>query len=241
MDREITYKIIRSRRKTVSVIVERDGSLIVRAPLRYPEKSVEEFVFKKREWILRTVERVKKSNAENMFSLENGAKIELLGKEYTIRLTEEKRAFLTENEIVLPANLEKQAFEKLTYKLLRAYIVPRTEEIAAKNGLRFNGISVTSARTRWGSCGAGDTLNFSRALVFMPSSVVDYVICHELCHTLEKNHSARFYARVKSICPDYKTAEQVLKARAAVMNYLYSHIFSISENCSILYFPETEK
>ena len=200
MDNEITYKIIRSRRRTVSVIVERDGSLVVRAPLRYPEKSVEEFVFKKREWILRTVERVKKSNAENMFSLENGAKIELLGKAYTVRLTE--------------------AFEKLTYKLLRAYIVPRTEEIAAQNGLKFNGISITSARTRWGSCGAGDTLNFSRALVFMPLSVVDYVICHELCHTREKNHSARFYARVKSIYPDYKTAEQVLKARAALMNYL---------------------
>lgn len=220
MDNEISYKIIRSRRRTVSVIVERDGSLVVRAPLRYPEKSVEEFVFKKREWILRTVERVKRSNAENMFSLENGAKIELLGKAYTVRLTEEKRAFLTENEIVLPSNEEKQAFEKLTYKLLRAYIVPRTEEIAAKNGLKFNGISITSARTRWGSCGAGDTLNFSRALVFMPLSVVDYVICHELCHTREKNHSARFYARVKSIYPDYKTAEQVLKARAALMNYL---------------------
>ena len=113
MDNEITYKIIRSRRRTVSVIVERDGSLVVRAPLRYPEKSIEEFVFKKREWILHTVERVKRSNAENMFSLENGAKIELLGKAYTVRLTEEKRAFLTENEIVLPANLEKQAFEKL--------------------------------------------------------------------------------------------------------------------------------
>ena len=220
MDNEISYKIIRSRRRTVSIIVERDGSVVVRAPLRYPESAIKDFVFKKREWILRTAERVKRSNAENAFSLENGAKIELLGNEYTVRITPEKRAFLTENEIVLPSGLEKPAFEKLIYKLLRSYILPRTEEIAAKNGLRYKGISITSAKTRWGSCGAGDTLNFSRALVFMPPSVVDYVVCHELCHTREKNHSARFYALVKSICPDYKEAERVLKLRAAVMNYL---------------------
>lgn len=220
MDSKIVYRIIRSRRKTISIIIEPDCSIVVRAPLRCSKSEINELVEKKQKWILSALERVKKSNSENAFSLVDGEKLILLGEEYTICIVRANNYLCRDHNMFLPFGYEKHTFRKLACRLLKEYIISKAEHIAKMNGFNYKRISITLAKKRWGSCGAGNTLNFSCALVFMPTFVVDYVIYHELCHTREKNHSSRFWALVKSVCPDYESAEQVLKSRAAIMNYL---------------------
>ena len=67
-------------------------------------------------------------------------------------------------------------------------------------------------KTRWGSCSTqAKTIRLSVWLAQFPPDCADYVLVHELCHLIEPNHSARFWAQVARVMPDYKTWHQQLK------------------------------
>ncbi len=83
-------------------------------------------------------------------------------------------------------------------------ISERVQWFAAQNGFDYGRVKITEARTRWGSCGRGGSLNFSWRLVMAPLPVIDYVVVHELVHLQEKNHSKAFWMKVKLLMPDYQ-------------------------------------
>lgn len=78
-------------------------------------------------------------------------------------------------------------------------------------GLSPAGITVTSARTRFGSCSSANRLCFSWRLMQYPEAAIDYVVVHELAHIVHKNHSPAFYALVETYMPDYKQRRALLK------------------------------
>ncbi len=75
----------------------------------------------------------------------------------------------------------------------------------------YNRITVREQKTRWGSCSSRRNLNFNWRLLLAPDEIVDYVVVHELAHLREMNHSAKFYAIIESILPDYKNRQNWLK------------------------------
>ncbi|MEG2174273.1 MAG: M48 family metallopeptidase [Oscillospiraceae bacterium] len=77
-------------------------------------------------------------------------------------------------------------------------------------GLTPTGIKITSARTRFGSCNAKNTLCFSWRLLRYPKDAIDYVVVHELAHIAHKNHQADFYACIAAIMPDYQERRALL-------------------------------
>jgi predicted metal-dependent hydrolase len=85
------------------------------------------------------------------------------------------------------------------------FISERAALHAARFGLVHQGIRITSARTRWGSCSPEGRLNFTWRLILAPPEVVDYVVLHELAHLKVKNHSKRFWNKLQSMMPDYKS------------------------------------
>ncbi len=93
----------------------------------------------------------------------------------------------------------------------KEYIPQRADYFANKMGVKYTGIKITSAKTRFGSCSAKNSLCFSLYLMTYPKQAIDYVIVHELSHIVEKNHSPRFYKVVESIMPDYKHRIDLLK------------------------------
>ena len=78
-------------------------------------------------------------------------------------------------------------------------------------GLKYGRITITGAKTRFGSCSAKGNISFSYRLMMYPEAAVDYVVVHELAHLLEMNHSSRFYAIVERVLPDYKARKKLLK------------------------------
>ncbi len=96
-------------------------------------------------------------------------------------------------------------------------IPPRVAHYAQKIGVTYGRITVRNQHTRWGSCSSKGNLNFNCLLVLTPPEVMDYVIVHELCHRKELNHSARFWAEVARVMPDYKQHEQWLKANGGFL------------------------
>ena len=78
-------------------------------------------------------------------------------------------------------------------------------------GLKYGRITITGAKTRFGSCSAKGNLSFSYHLMLYPESAIDYVVVHELAHLKEMNHSSKFYKIIESVLPDYKERIKLLK------------------------------
>ena len=93
----------------------------------------------------------------------------------------------------------------------KAELPPRVEYWSAVMGLKPNGIKITSARTRFGSCSAKNSLCFSWYLMRYPDAAIDYVVVHELAHIRHHDHSPAFYALVERYLPDWRERMQLLK------------------------------
>jgi predicted metal-dependent hydrolase len=78
-------------------------------------------------------------------------------------------------------------------------------------GVRHSGVKITSARTRFGSCSAKNSICYSLYLMQYPPEAVDYVVVHELAHIRHKNHSPAFYAEVARWLPDYRRRQAMLR------------------------------
>ncbi len=150
-----------------------------------------------------------------------------------LRLPEaEIRRFLQEKSARLCELLERQRAENerlnamppLTAAELHALadeavrVIPeRVRHYAALLGVKYGSITVRNQKTRWGSCSAEGNLSFNCLLMLAPPEVLDSVVVHELCHRLEMNHSARFYAAVYRVFPDYDRCRSWLKENGALL------------------------
>jgi len=207
------YTLIRSRRRTIALYV-RDGVVEVRAPLKTPKRFIDEFVASKQKWIAdklaQSTERIKKR--EN-FSLTYGDSVTYRGRKYTI--AESSRIGVSDNYFYVRAGLKPEQIKAdcvKIYRILAEYdLAEKVRDFAALMGVHPTAIKVNGANTRWGSCSARKTLNFSWRLIMADDDVIDYVVVHELAHIKEMNHSARYWAIVANVLPDYKERQKRLK------------------------------
>ena len=99
----------------------------------------------------------------------------------------------------------------------RVLFQERLDFFGEKMGLKAEALRIGDQRTRWGSCSSKGTISLNWRLVMAPPEVLDYIVIHELAHLEEMNHSAKFWAIVKTFCPDYKAQEEWLKAHGFVL------------------------
>lgn len=214
--RLVIDKLIRSKRKTVQISVSREGKLIVRAPLRLPMKHILRFVSDKREWIEKNrslaYERMSKTPSRNF---QNGEVIYYLGTPYQlIRSQRETRIAFQDDKFIFPESFMDDPHNHLKHWYIekaREYIKQRLNAYADMTGIRFRSLRITSARRRWGSCSSKDSLNFTWRLIQAQPKAIDYVIVHELCHVVFKNHSRAFWNLVEQIMPEYLEQRKWLK------------------------------
>ena len=209
-------QIIKSNRRSISLIIKNNGDFIVRAPLKINEKKIFEFIKLKTRWIVnKRIEAL--DNRPKLLNLENDEIIKLLGVEYVVSIQPISRAKICENKIILPAVNSKETFVKFLKKYAKKHIENRTAVLAKKFNLSYCCVSISSAKTCWGSCSFNNKLHFTYKLMFCPPEVVDYVILHELCHTKVKNHSLHFWNLVSQYNPNYKEMEKWLKNNKAII------------------------
>ena len=106
-----------------------------------------------------------------------------------------------------PTKDEVQELKKRTEEI----VTPLVARYAQIMGVSYTKITVTSAKKVFGSCTSKKHLNFSFRLSLYPYEAIEYVVVHELCHLKEMNHSARFWALVERILPDYQKRRDLLK------------------------------
>lgn len=208
-------KLIRSKRRTIALIIERDGSLTVRAPRRAPVVDIQSFILEKRDWILRTQKKTRSIVEIPKKEYKNGEKFLFLGEEYQLNLVKLQRPALKfSNGFTLGSaaqNRGERVFTQWYKEQAYEVIEKRVNVFSYQYGFSPRQVKISSARTRWGSCSPNGTLNFSWRLVMAPLKVIDYVVVHELAHLHVKDHSSRFWQEVEKIMPDYKDRRKWLR------------------------------
>ena len=85
------------------------------------------------------------------------------------------------------------------------------KRVSDEAGLSYVAASIRQQETRWGSCSSRRLISLNARLLFLPPSLVTYVLLHELCHTKQLNHSHRFWRLVEVYLPDYRKLDRQLR------------------------------
>ncbi|PUD68243.1 metalloprotease [Helicobacter pylori] len=105
-------------------------------------------------------------------------------------------------------------------KILKTYLEQKLPLIAQKMQTSYTGFSVRNNAKVLGSCSYHNRLSFALLLVYAQKEAIDYVIIHELAHTIHKNHSQNFWRCVKTFCPNYRALRERLKQRVVFYTQL---------------------
>lgn len=209
----IEYKTVFSKRKSIGIYIGKDGSVEVRSPRGVSKDFIQSFVDKNSEWIC-NVRQKRKAEFEkrNLFELKVGDSILFLGKEYEIKygagfLFDEKCFYVPRN---IASSELKQGIILLYKKLAKYVLTNKTAEYAKLMNTSFISVRITSAKTRWGSCSGRNSINYAWRLIMADERAVDYVVVHELAHTIEHNHSKSFWEIVEKYVPDYEERRKLL-------------------------------
>lgn len=205
----IPYTLIRSNRKTVSMQIGKDGSLIVRAPKRCSKAYIESFVEQHQAWAVKHQAEVRNIlEARQNYRVWDGEQIPFCGDLLTVRLHSGDTLRLDRDawQIWLP-NRTVEELKPSMYQLYkregREWLKKRLDLWSRIMGISYHAMRIGSATRRWGSCSREGNINLSWLLFFAPVDVVDYLLVHELSHRVHFDHSAAFWACVGNYIPDY--------------------------------------
>lgn len=217
-------RLVRSKRKTLALIIRPDGSLEVRAPLHLSENVILEWVASKSGWIEKHRQQVLQVQAEKANSparpFQNGDLVYILGKTYPLRVipTRSETLRLETTRLVISSDLLPHAhavLQQFLTNLLNLTLPLRLERLTERIGKKPVKVRISKARTRWGSCSSNGNIALNWRLVMAPPEILDYIIVHELAHLKHPNHSRAFWTEVARILPDYKARKQWLRQYGA--------------------------
>ena len=166
--------IIRSNRKTLAISVDAFGRLIVRAPKKCDEDRIFAFLQTKERWILRKQAERKGAGMDLPPENLDGYTFLLLGKNTKICLYDNKKVgYDSENNcIFLPKEKSKERLVKWLKENAKRILTQVTECKAKEMGLSYKSLSITSARTRWGTCSGDNALRYTFRLLYCPKEII---------------------------------------------------------------------
>jgi predicted metal-dependent hydrolase len=216
---ELTYSVRRStRRKTLTITVERDRRVIVHAPSDASGEAIQRAVDSKRQWIFEKLHHGQKYLElphPPGKELVTGESALYLGRSYRVEViaTGIEEVQFTQRFLIPAAHSSRRKGAMREWYIARANekILPRVDLHAHQLGVEFKGASIVDNRYRWGSCTVNDNVTLNWRLVKAPTFVIDYVIVHELAHLIEANHTSRFWNVVRAQVPKAEAARGWLR------------------------------
>ncbi len=221
----IPYQLEHRARRTVGLKITAEG-LIVHAPKRIFAFQLNQILQDKSNWILSKLEHRAATQVEKTEWLD-GEHLLYLGQDIQLNIVPSQ----TNKTLVFAANVLSMATPTpnkhalISRKVIQWYknqaaldFSRRLEILAAKLGVPTPPLTLSNAQSRWGSCNSRGEVRLNWRLLQAPPHIINYVICHELAHLKEMNHSAKFWALVEGLFPNYKAAEKELKALSPTLH-----------------------
>jgi predicted metal-dependent hydrolase len=213
--RQLDYEI-RTTAKARSLrlkMTARDGLTVI-APKGLSERQVKELVAGKRDWI--TARMTQFDEVRHLFGEPNTARPQVfdlpaLAESWRVEYLETKgitvgaRTDQPGRVIVYGAVADhercKAALRRWLARRAKESLEPLLESLSSETGLKYTHLNIKSQRTRWGSCSADGVISLNCKLLFLMRDMVRYVLVHELCHILERNHTSRFWTYLRQFEP----------------------------------------
>jgi len=202
---QVPYQLSRRPRRSVGLKITAMG-LLVHAPQRISQAELESLLVKKSDWIVKKLAALSANQVPAM-AWQHGESLLYLGQPMRLVVEHDAQSKAVQHE---PGILQLALPNPQDAKLVARK--------ANKLGVSFACLALSNASSRWGSCNSRKQIRLNWRLLQAPPHIINYVVCHELAHLKEMNHSAKFWATVASICPDYKRAEKELKALSASLH-----------------------
>ena len=175
-------KIIKGKYKNISMRIDTNLDIVVKCPQRVSDNKVEQFIQSHQKWIISQQNKILKAkDILSGYDLENN--IYLFGRP-----------------------IEFKGDKKSEYmRLFNDYILTLLENISQKLKIAYNQVSFINSVRVWGSLDRYKNMKLNIKLLLLDKNLVEYVIIHELCHSLQFNHSVKFWKEVEKYCPNYKS------------------------------------
>lgn len=189
----------------------------VTLPAAAPFSEAEKLLRSKSEWLLRQLtkfDRLRSIVPDRRFI--TGESLPLLDERLTLDIARGVTSVERRGPVlVAPATRTRAAIEDWYAAEAEGEIARRAEQTAKRFDIPIRGVRISRAQTRLGSCSSTGWINLNWRLMLGPSSVLDYLIAHELAHVKHPNHSAKFWSRVGEIDPAYAESERWLRKLGA--------------------------
>lgn len=206
------YTVEHRNVKHARLRVHEDGSVRLYVPQNFTEQDISKVLEMKASWIASKQHYFKQKGK----ILLRRNELLLFGNRYTYFFSSQYKNKVVVNEEsktiqarrnLLDVNIQEQWLKSVAKK----YIYPRVAELSENLLLPFNRLFLRSQKSKWGNCSADKNISINWRIIKAPAFVIDYVIIHELCHTLIMKHTVKFETLLNSHCPDYKQAQAWLE------------------------------
>lgn len=223
----VLYRV--PRRRHVHIVVGDEGRLEVRAPWRFSRTEAEAALHGNAAWVVARLRHAQR-DAACRAPLQSGARLPLLDEQLRLEVAGERQLELallvgragtsrvTRHGNTLRVHLPPEGCVDVRALVMtwyreeaRRYLPVRLAALAGRVGVRYRSVAIRAQRTRWGSCSGSGLISLNWRLLLVPSTLVDYVLVHELCHVRHMNHSPAFWEMVACTVPDFRERRRRLR------------------------------
>jgi predicted metal-dependent hydrolase len=222
------YRVrVHPRARHVRLRIDPRDGLIVTIPPRFDRRRLPDLLAARSDWIYQVAGRQARARAKADPTVQGSRPqkvwLPALGREWLVEYEETsgKRLRFADDRRRLSIALPQGAIDVVDAQLgqrlqswLRSlasdFLTRRTEELSEIHGLSFRGVGIRNQKARWGSCSSRGHVSLNARLLFCPPRACEYVIVHELVHTIHPNHSAAFWDKVSALMPDFRDQQDVL-------------------------------
>lgn len=222
--KDVEYTVKRSNRKTISIYVERDGTVSILAPKTMEDSALSDAVESKAYMIYKHLAEWEQANASRVHrQFVNGQSYLYLGRNYRLEFVEDQDIplKLKNGYFLLKKSAAKNA-ENHFIDFYKTKGLPKIEsyvkEFQGKMGVQPKDIKIMELQNRWGSCTIKGNLNFHWKCIMAPVRTIQYIVVHELAHLIHMNHSPAFWKEIDRVFPEYHQEVKWLKEHGASMD-----------------------
>lgn len=210
--------IINERSGRIRLSVKSDGEIVVSMPPSVLYREAIRFAESKTDWILKQQSRIQAGLT--LFAPESCFKTKFhklaITKGNTDRVYNRVGNGVIQIFIPEKVNHEQPKVQEFIKRTLvdvmrweaKIYLPKRLKELSEKHGFKYQNISIKNTKTRWGSCSSTNNINLNLHLMRVPEQLIDYVILHELVHTVVKNHGEKFWLLLEQVYPGARKADK---------------------------------
>lgn len=220
---QIIEYILQKKKIKNSYITIKDSIVTVKVPMKTSDLQINDFLTKRADWIINTIEKQKKS-AKLPKKYINDEVFRVLGKDTVLNISYENtkksklKYWLNKFNLIIPISekgnttlIAKKLIDNFYSELAEKEVERAMRKITMKVGLAPNKYTVKNLKSTWGNCSTTGNISISKNVVMYSRHAIEYVCLHEICHLQHMNHSKLFWNMVLEYMPDYKDAEIELR------------------------------